>query len=377
MKLDGDSMARAPVDMSERELCAAIWPNGRAPVKHVRCQHCGRRNRVNAGLAATAPERQYCGACQGRLFLRPDEPLSGLSPLAYQHSLDRRSIAAIRSIPGAAEMLRKVLEYAADRTAHLIFMADSIRCEEDQFPELIALVDKARKSLDVPYRPTVFLGESPYMNAMTTGVQAPLIVVQSALLDQMTDREMIAILGHELGHLQTDHPLYQSAARLLLQSAAGASHTVRMLSMPLWRILLHWSRCAELTADRAALLASRDLGACIGMMLTFAGGNRPGTTKRTKIQLAPFIRQCRELVRVQRSHSFEGLLSSYMSLGRTHPHMAFRVMHLIQWVEHGRYLNILSGEYCRQKAAHPHDVRARDPQARAAALPGYWHDHSD
>jgi Zn-dependent protease with chaperone function len=280
--------------------------------------------------------------------LRQDEPLSGLSPLAYQHSLDRRSIAAIGSIPGAAKLLRRLLEQVADRTAHILFMSDSIRCEEDQFPELIALLDTARKRLDIAHRPTLFLGESPYMNAMTTGFDAPVIVVQSALLDQMSDRELVAILGHELGHLHTDHPLYQSTARLLLQSAASASHTVRMLSMPLWRVLLRWSRCAELTADRAALLASRDLGACIGMMLTFAGGNRPGTTRRTRIRLAPFVRQCRELSKAERSQSIDTILGSYMALDRTHPHMAWRVMHLIQWVEHGRYLNIISGEYCRQ-----------------------------
>jgi len=301
------------------------------------------------------------------LFLRRDEPLFGISPLAYQHSLDRRSIAALRSIPGAAELLRKVLEYAADRTAHVLFMADAIRCEEDQFPELIALVDRARGSLDIPYRPTVFLGESPYMNAMTTGVQAPVIVVQSALLDQMSDRELVAILGHELGHLHTDHPLYQSAARLLLMSAAGASNTVRMLSMPLWRVLLRWVRCAELTADRAALLASRDLGACIGMMLTFAGGNRPGTSRRTLIRLAPFIRQCRELAKLERSHSLDTLLTSYMSLGRTHPHMAWRVMQLIQWVEHGRYLNILSGEYHRQRPASASGTELSKPWNDAIA----------
>jgi hypothetical protein len=344
-----ECLAEAAVDLGRHEVYSAIWPDERDPDKHVRCRHCGGTNRVRAGLAAMAPERHHCGACRRRLFLSAGEPLVGLSPLAYQHSLDRRSVAAVRSIPGATGAIRKLLEHAADRTAHVIFMADSIRCEEDQFPELIALLDQARRSLDIAFRPTVFLGESPFMNAMTTGVRAPIIVVQSALLDQMNDRELIAILGHELGHLQTDHPLYQSAARLLLRGAAGASHTVRMLSMPLWRVLLHWSRCAELSADRAALLASRDLAACIGMLLTFAGGNRPGTSTRTKMRLGPFIRQCRELTMLERRHSLDGLLSSYMSLGRTHPHMAWRVMHLIRWVEHGSYLNILSGDYRRKR----------------------------
>jgi hypothetical protein len=339
--------------LTEKELRAAIWPQDRAPLRILRCRHCRRPNRLNSALAATEPSRQYCGVCRKSLFLANDEPLLGLSPLAYQHSSDRRSIAAIRSIPGAAAAIRRMLEYAGDRAAHIAFMADSIHCQEDQFPELIALVETARKSLDLPYRPNIFLGESPHMNALTTGVEDPIIVVHSALLDQMTDREMVAILGHELGHLHADHPLYQSAARLLLQGAASASLSIRMLSLPFWRLLLHWSRSAELTADRAALLASRDLGACIRTMLTFAGGNRPGTSTRTKIRLAPFIRQCRELAKAMRTQSVDAILGGYANLDRTHPQLAWRVLHLIQWVEHGRYLNIISGDYTRYEARTP------------------------
>jgi hypothetical protein len=46
----------------------------------------------------------------------------------------------------------------------------------------------------------------------------------------------------------------------------------------------------------------------------------------------------------------DGLLGSYMAMDRTHPHLAVRVMHLLQWIEHGNYLNILSGQYTREKA---------------------------
>jgi hypothetical protein len=96
-------------------------------------------------------------------------------------------------------------------------------------------------------------------------------------------------------------------------------------------------------------LAVRDLRTCIGVMLTFAGGKRPGTTGRTQMRLAPFIKQCRELARLQTSHSMDGMVGQYMDLDRTHPHTAWRVMHLIQWVEHGNYLNIMSGEYLRYR----------------------------
>jgi Zn-dependent protease with chaperone function len=221
--------------------------------------------------------------------------------------------------------------------------------------------------------PAVYLGESPYMNALTTGVREPVIVVQSALLDQMNDDAVLAVLGHELGHLHSDHPLYHSVASALVMGGSAASSGVRLLGLPIQRVLLRWLRHSELTADRAALLASRDIGACIGLMLTFAGGNRPGTSRRTKIKLAPFIRQCRELARSQIGLSVDGVIGGYLAASRTHPHVAARVHHLIQWVEHGSYLRILAGHYSgRPRRAEPRGpARAEStPDSLPAALPG-------
>jgi Zn-dependent protease with chaperone function len=232
-------------------------------------------------------------------------------------------------------------------------MADTIHCSAEQFPELIALVDRARYRLDIEFRPAVYLGESPHMNALTTGVENPVIVVRSALLDQMQDDEVLAILGHELGHLHAGHPLYQGVANTLLSAGTIVSPALRLASLPIQRLLLRWLRHAELTADRAALLASRDLPACISVMLTFAGGNRPGTSRRTKMRLGPFVRQCRELATWQATRPLDGVLGTYVSMDRTHPHVAARVVELVRWVEYGNYLNILAGQYLRRRDQGP------------------------
>jgi Zn-dependent protease with chaperone function len=253
-------------------------------------------------------------------------------------------------------MIRWMYERVGDRAAQLAFMSDSIRCSEEQFPELLTIVDRARRRLGMREMPEVYLGESPHMNAMTTGVSKAAIVVHSALLDQMNDDEVLAVLGHELGHLHADHPLYQSVASALVSGGAAVSSGVRLLSLPIQRLLLRWLRHAELTADRAALLTSRSLRACIGVMLTFAGGNRPGTAKRTRMRLAPFIRQCRELAMTQAGLSTDGIIGGYLAADRTHPHVATRVNHLIQWVEHGNYLRILAGEFAQVSRRSPRRV---------------------
>lgn len=330
------------------ELRAALWPPGvTRPTRVLRCRHCRSRNRIQVPDAVSDPERVQCGSCAEPLFLAAHEPFVGLSAEAYLHGADRRSSSMLRSLPGVPRVMRTFLEHVGDRPARLLFLSDAIRCDDEQFPELVRLAERARARLDLPFTPAVYLGESPHMNAQTTGVQDPIVLVRSSLLDQMSDDELVAVLGHELGHLHANHPLYNSMAAALLWSGGTASPVLRLFGGPLRRVLLRWGRAAELTADRAALLAARDLGVCLTMLLTFAGGNRPGTTSRTQMRLGPFVRQCRELAKIEASHSFDSLLAGYLTMDRTHPHVARRVMHLVQWVSFGSYLNILSGDYRR------------------------------
>jgi Zn-dependent protease with chaperone function len=143
---------------------------------------------------------------------------------------------------------------------------------------------------------------------------------------------------------------------MLLSGGVAVSPAVRLLSLPIQRMLLRWLRHSELTADRAALLVSRDVPACIGVMLTFAGGNRPGTAKRTRMRLAPFVRQCREVGAAQAGFTFDRVIAGYLAATRTHPHVAARVNHLIQWVEHGNYLSILAGNYTQESPAPARDL---------------------
>lgn len=351
------------VEPELEEVRDAIWPRDRrTEARVVRCRHCARRNRVSVPDAVLAPQKLACGRCGGALFFGRDEPLADLPSEAYQHGLDRRSLAALRSIPGVPQMVRWMYERVGDRTAQLIFTSDAIQCGPDQFPELLRVLERARRRIDFRASPAIYLGESPHMNAMTTGVREPIIVVRSALLDQVNDDELLAIIGHELGHLHADHPLYHSVASALVAGSSVVSPAVRVLSLPIQRLLLRWLRHSELTADRAALLVARDLRVCISVMLTFAGGNRPGTSRRTRMRLAPFIRQCRELASAQAGFSFDGVVGSYLDATRTHPHVAARVTHLIQWVEHGNYLDILAGNYVRRAQSAP---RSEAPDARA------------
>lgn len=343
-----------------RELANMLWPDpAKQPTKVIRCRHCGTRNRVDVPSAVFEPDGCRCGSCSGKLFIAPEEPLTDIASSAYEHSLDRKYLQAMKAVPGFPQATRWFVANLPERLLHLQALSATIRCDDVQFPELTALMDVARQRLDIPYRPALYLDESPYMNAMTLGAEDPLISVYSALLDQMDDEEVVAVIAHELGHLHADHVVYKLMANLLLVLGRMSSTIINMLSMPIQLALLKWSRCAELTADRAGLLGCRDLSVALNVQLKMAGGARPGITKRTTLKIGPFIQQARELERKEMSSWLDNTLLLMITMDRTHPFAVWRVMHLLQWVENGNYLDIMAGEYARVRRGAVDD----EPQA--------------
>lgn len=335
---------------SQEGLAEALWPDAsQVPSKVVTCRHCAQKNRVQVPTAVLDPDSCECGACGEALFLPATEALKNISSTAYEHGLDRTALEALKSLPGFPALMRWVLANLGERSIRLFNLSTSVLCGEEQFPELVQLLDRARHTLDIPYQPTLFLTESPFANAMTFGVEEPSIVVHGALLDQLTDTQVVGVLAHELGHLHADHTLYRSLAYVLASGGAMLGAIGRILSWPLQKALAKWSRCSELTADRAGLLGCRDLPAYLGVLLRLAGGHRPGIVGRTEMKLAPFIRQARSLKDLEASSWFDGFLATLMTLDAQHPFVAWRVMHLLDWVENGNYLDILAGHYEKVK----------------------------
>ncbi|MFY0525689.1 M48 family metallopeptidase [Archangium gephyra] len=335
---------------SRAPLAQALWPDAKqVPVKLLECRHCGRRNRVQVSRAILEPHHCECGACGEPLFLAPHEPLTHIASNAYEHSLDRTTLAALKGIPGFPALMRWLMTQLGERSFRLLNLSSSVLCGEDQFPELVALLERSRQSLDLGLRPTLFLSESPHANAATYGSEEPAVTIFAGLLDQLDDTEVVSVMGHELGHMHAEHGLYRTVAVVMASGTHLLGTVGQVLSFPLQKALYKWMRCSELTADRAGLLACRDLGASLNVLMKLAGGNRPGVTRRTKMQLAPFIRQARTLAKLEEDNWFDGLLATLMTMDSSHPFVAWRVMHLLEWVEHGNYLEILAGHYERAK----------------------------
>ena len=185
----------------------------------------------------------------------------GLDPAVLQHPYDRAALNALQKIPGMDIIVRKFIELFPERVAYIQNVAQTVRVTKSQCPELYAQLQEACAILDMR-PPELYVAHNPLPNAWTSGHDHPYIVVTSGLLDLMSEDEILAVIGHELGHIKSGHVLYRTMAlciQLLLTIVGDMTLGIgRLIGRSLEATLLEWYRKSEFTSDRAALLVTQD-----------------------------------------------------------------------------------------------------------------------
>jgi len=69
--------------------------------------------------------------------------------------------------------------------------------------------------------PDLYVWQMPLTNAMAIGSKKPIVVLNSGTINLMDENELRTVLGHEAGHILSDHVLYQTALYILLTLGAG------------------------------------------------------------------------------------------------------------------------------------------------------------
>jgi len=95
--------------------------------------------------------------------------------------------------------------------------------------------------------------------------------------------------------------------------------------------LYEWYRCAELTADRAALLCVQDIEPARSTMMKLAGGTNRLAAEMDRDE---FLRQVREYEDVDRS-TLDKAYKVLLTLWRTHPFAMQRAKELEVWFGDG------------------------------------------
>jgi Zn-dependent protease with chaperone function len=306
----------------------------------VRCRYCGQKNAIKDGYKNNSAN---CGKCKLPLSNEPHKKFADLSKHEYIHPADSKALAAVKAIPGVDSALKKLLEWTGESAIRVMFMASAVKVTSKQCPDLHAKLQIACTTLGVDM-PDLFIQQNPLVNAFTGGVEKPIIVLHSALIERLNDEETLAVIAHEVGHIHAEHVLYLTAAKLMEALAnlsvarliPGSEIVKFIISAGIAGALLAWARRAELSCDRAALLVVQDEHVVGRTMMKLAGG-----TFASKMDYDLFLEQGREFQKNYDEKKLDKFWADIINAGMSHPFPIWRVSEIIKWVEDGEYAEVM------------------------------------
>ena len=250
---------------------------------------------------------------------------------------------ALRKLQGFDVVVRKLSGVINERMVKMLLLGSAVRVTERQFPVVHRLYVEAATALDVPELPELFVAASPILNASTFGMDAPKIVLNSALVDLLDEDELRFVLGHELGHALSGHALYQTLLTyLVIAGQSLASLPFSGVGLFVVRTALgEWARKAELSGDRAGLLATQDVSVAVRVQMKLASGGHLDQLDQTE-----FLAQAREYENAD--DLGDSLMKIFLLDSMTHPMGVVRAAEIRRWVDSGEYAAHLAGGYPRR-----------------------------
>lgn len=186
---------------------------------------------------------------------------------------------------------------------------NSLKVTKDQYPNLFKHLISCANTLGVKRLPDLYIHQDPYLNAFAMGFKHPyIIVLNSAVVENLESNEIKSIIGHEMGHLRFKHTQ-------ILSIISPAGKKIPFVDY----IFGFWSRRAEYTADRSALLCVGDKKTVIKTLLKIAYGPKVG--KKVNFD---------ELM-IQLEKSISGKLDYLGETLGNHPYITKRIWEIIKF----------------------------------------------
>lgn len=267
--------------------------------------------------------------------------VEGLTSKEYEHPFDKKALDALEQTPGLEILIRKFNQNWNDKILKIQYTGSNLKISSNNFPEIYNILIEACRILNVSKVPDLYIRWSYDVNAFTAGVENPIIVLNTGTLDLLTYDELLFIIGHELGHIKSQHVLYSQMAQILpiLGNIIGSATLGigNLLSTGLQIAILNWNRMSEFTADRAGLLACQDVNSASSAMIKIAGVPKKYFDS---INVESFVQQAKEFDCYDYD-SLDKMAKIMSTMWQDHPWTVMRAAEFFKWIETGQYDSIL------------------------------------
>lgn len=215
-------------------------------------------------------------------------------------------------------IIEKILKDAAvekeQNFLRSVLEGHSFKITEEIAPELYKICTGIKEKLKFNEAVDFFISNSPDINAAayfkSADKDAHIIILNSGLLNIVSEDELKFIIGHEIGHLI-------SGSKKLIQVVDFIFPINKELPIVLHHKLNLWGKLAELTADRFGFLAQQDLNVVSPVFFKLSSGLN---IDKIKFNHEIYIKTAEKLI--------EGYKNNPLSYPSSHPMNPLRLIAL-------------------------------------------------
>lgn len=262
--------------------------------------------------------------------------LHGLVHDEYEHPFDKKALDALESTPGLGTVGKFITKNTIEKIFTIQYTGSSLKVTANNYPRLYDYLNYACAVLDLDKRPELYVQWGYNINAFTTGSENPIMVLNSGLLDLCTEDEILFIIGHECGHIKSNHMLYHMMAQIInniIDEVPGGN----IIAFPLKFALYYWSRMSEFTADRAGLLCCQNMKAAVSAFIKMSG---LPIQEYSNIDPKSFLEQAKDFQQLD-YENLNKIIKLILIAQANHPWTVMRAGQLIDWVNSGDVKKIM------------------------------------
>lgn len=271
----------------------------------------------------------------------------GLAPEHFQHPLDISASEALKKVPLLPMFISWLNSKSLEHLMRQRNLESTIRLSPRQGGSIYEAFEYACHILDIETPPELFIKNQPFFNAYAMGTKRHSIVLTSSLVDAVNEEELLAVIGHELGHIKCEHMLYKTVSHVLALFGLELIRDMvpgvgQAAGMAIGFAMTSWSRKAELSCDRASLLVAQDVQVVSQLTMLLAAGSRKIIPE---LNVDEVFKQSEELEEME--NTILGKLFQLQDLQNTHPVPIQRCVEIDKWSKSEQYQRILSGAYAQ------------------------------
>ena len=262
--------------------------------------------------------------------------LNNLEHSQYEHPFDKKALEALESTPGLGTIGKFITKYTVEKILTVQFTGSNLRVTKKSYPYIYEYLEYATQILNMPTLPELYVQWGYDINAFTVGAEHPIIVLNSGLIDLCTEDEILFIVGHECGHIKSNHMLYHMMGQVInniVEAIPGGGY----ISSPLRYALMYWNRMSEFTADRAGALCCQNRTAVVHALMKMAGIPK---SEYSRMDEEAFIKQAEDFELLD-DDTYSVIVKFFSIIEASHPWTVMRASELLKWMTDGSYKSFI------------------------------------